>query len=800
MSMATRFGQIRSGLPSAVTSFVGRDTELADVRRLLDEVRLVTLIGPGGVGKSRIALRAAGDRSGEYPDGVCLAELSGLQQGELLPQTLADLLGIRDPGDPLAAVVDHLSTRRMLMVLDTCEHLVDECALLVDLILRETPHVQVLATSRQPLEVPGEHTLTVPPLDVESGDAALLFTQRAAAIVPGFRITDDNRDDVQALCRRLDGIPLAIELATVRLRAIPLDQLAARLEDRFRVLTGGRRTALPRHQTLRTAIGWSHELCSPEERLVWARLSVFAGTFDLSAAEKVTAGGDIYQEEVIELLISLVDKSIVLRVDAPSGVRYRLLDTMREYGAEWLERTGEQEATSNRHLAHYAETAAAFERTAYTDRQVDEVQQLARDWANVRTALERAHGAGQGDPVEALRLTVRLVPYWLCTSRFSEGRLWLQRSLERVGRPLPERAEALAHHAHLSFVQGDRPAAQDAVRQALDLAGRLGDDRLLGYAHQVAGLGHLLAGQDAEADGHFARSRELTLRSGYELGIGFVHMHDAMIAAFTGDSERAMAADRAYRKEFGASGESFFRSFIQEFIGLALWVQGRPAECGPVIRRAIRLKAEQDEADGIATCLEVLAWEAAAAGRPVRAAWLLGAADAYFRAGDVILMWGRESLGRDHQRIVAQVTEQLGQARFSELFRQGMELDDELAVTLAAEDAEEPLPEQPAGPGGPAGADALTRREREIAELIGTGMSNREIAEQLVISKRTADSHVEHILNKLGCSRRGQIAAFLGSAPATAAAPAAEGALPRPPAPRTPAEESDASAAGGGAR
>jgi len=778
--MATRFGQNRSGLPSAVTSFVGRTTELGDVRRLLNEVRLVTLIGPGGVGKSRIALRAAGDRAAEYPDGICLAELSGLQQGDLLPRTLADLLGIRDPGDPLGAVVDHLSSRRMLVVLDTCEHLVDECALLVDLILRETPDVQVLATSRQPLDVPGEHTLTIPPLDVESGDAAQLFTQRAAAVVPGFRITDDNRDDIQALCHRLDGIPLAIELATVRLRAIPLEQLAARLEDRFRVLTGGRRTALPRHQTLRTAIGWSHELCSPEERLVWSRLSVFAGTFDLAAAEKVTAGGDIREEEVIEHLISLVDKSIVLRVDAPSGVRYRLLDTMREYGAEWLERTGEQEATRNRHLARYTDAADGFARAAYTDRQVDEVQALARDWANVRTALERAHGAGHAAPVEALRLTVNLVPYWLCTSRFSEGRLWLHRSLERVGDPVPERAEALAHYAHLSFVQGDRPAADDAIRQALDLASGLGDDRLHGYALQVAGVGLMLAGQDAEADAHYARARALLLDSGYALGTGFVHMHDAMIAGLTGDPERALAADRAYRKEFGSTGEAFFRSFIQEFIGLALWVDGRHAECGPVIRRAIRLKADQDEADGMATCLEILAWEAAASGRPVRAAWLLGAADAYFRAGDVILMWGRPSLARDHQRVVAQVTEQLGQARFSELFRQGTELDDELAVTLAAEDAEEPVPERPAGPGAPAGLDALTRREREIAELVATGMSNREIAEQLVISKRTADSHVEHILTKLGCSRRGQIAAVLDTTSPASPAPADSGPVPVP--------------------
>ncbi|GAA2264624.1 LuxR C-terminal-related transcriptional regulator [Streptomyces atrovirens] len=768
--MAMGYAQTRCGLPSAVTSFVGRSVELGHVRRLLNDARLVTLTGPGGVGKSRIALRVASDLAAEYPEGVCLAELSGLHQGDLLPQSLADLLGIRDlgTGDPLDAVVAHLRGRRMLLVLDTCEHLVDSCALFADLVLRETPDVRLLATSRQPLDVPGEHTVAVPPLNVESGDAAELFAQRAAAVVPGFQVTDDNRDDVRALCRRLDGIPLAIELATVRLRAIPLEQLAARLEDRFRVLTGGRRTALPRHQTLRTTIGWSHELCSPEERLVWSRLSVFAGTFDLTAAERVTAGGDIYEEEVVEHLISLVDKSIVLRVDDPSGsgTRYRLLDTMREYGAEWLERVDEEDTTRDRHLAHYTDLAAHFHRAAYTDRQVGLVHALARDWANVRTALERSHDRGHAAPVDALRLTLCLVPYWLCTSRFSEARLWLERGLELVTDPVPERAEALAHYAHFSFVQGDRTVGEEANRQSLDLANGLGDDRLRGYALQIVGLGHMLAGQDVTADAHYAEARELLLPSGYELGIGFVHMHDAMIAGFTGDSRRALAAERAYQEAFGSTGESFYRSFIQEFIGLALWVEGRHAECGPVIRRAVRLKAGQDEADGIATCLEILAWEAAVANRPVRAAWLLGAADAYFRAGDVVLMWSRPSLAQTHEQIMGQVSGQLGQARFSELFRQGAELDEDLAVALAAEDAEEPTPEQPAGPGAATGVDTLTKREREVAELITKGMSNREIAEQLVISKRTADSHVEHILDKLAVSRRGQIAAVLHAAPA----------------------------------
>lgn len=335
-------------LPVEVTRFVGRHRELAELAGLLRTARLVTVTGPGGVGKTRVALRAASLLADDFPDGTCLVELSGLHDPELLADTVASCLWLpeAESRSQLDAIIDHLRGQRMLLILDTCEHLIDACAMLADVLLRAT-EVTVLATSRQTLDVPGEHTCAIPPLpisigplsDPAAGDAIELFTQCAAAVVPGFAVTDANRADVIRLCQRLDGVPLAIELATVRLRAIPLGQLAERLEDRFRLLTGGRRAALPHHQTMRAATDWSYDLCSPAEQLLWARLSVFAGSFDVGAVEQVCAGEPLDRQDVLSTLIGLVDRSVVLRV-GEGGTQYLLLDTIREFGAEKLAALG----------------------------------------------------------------------------------------------------------------------------------------------------------------------------------------------------------------------------------------------------------------------------------------------------------------------------------------------------------------------------------------------------------------------------------------------------------------------------
>jgi non-specific serine/threonine protein kinase len=355
--------QRRWQLPADVSGFVGRSGELDRLGGLLAGARLVTVAGPGGVGKTRLALRAAADAV--TPDGNCLVELSGLTDPELLPDTVALRLGLRgaSTASRLDAVLDELRGRKLLLILDTCEHLTSACARFVKAVLRETSHIKVLATSRQPLHVPGEEVLRLGPLPVPSpdsgatvngaaGDAVELFAQRASAAVSGFRLTEPDLPDVISLCRRLDGIPLAIELAAVRVRALPVAELAARVEAGLSVATGTRRGTISRHQTLHAAIEWSYGLCTDEEKAAWRRLSVFAGTFDLAVARDVitvspAAGEDLTPERADEVLSGLVDKSVVL----PAGTgRYRLLDSVREFGAERLAEAGEDTACHERHL------------------------------------------------------------------------------------------------------------------------------------------------------------------------------------------------------------------------------------------------------------------------------------------------------------------------------------------------------------------------------------------------------------------------------------------------------------------
>ncbi|NUR85152.1 MAG: LuxR family transcriptional regulator, partial [Nonomuraea sp.] len=383
--LRTRAGE----LPADTTSFVGREAQVGAVKRLLTQTRLVTLTGPGGVGKTRIAIRVAREIRATFDDGVCLVTLSSLRDPELLANTVATALGLpeQQARPQLDVVVDYLTDKRLLLLLDTCEHLVDACAMLADVLMRSAPGLHIVATSRQPLDVPGEVGYPVPPLEL-NGDAMTLFIDRAAAIVPGFAATPANRPLIATLCRRLDGIPLAIELAVVRLRALPLEELVSRIDNRLRLLSGGMRRALERHQTLRMTIDWSHDLCTAQERLLWARLSVFAGEFGLGAVEVICEGGELTGDDVIDSLIGLVDKSVVLREDREGAAHYRMLDTVREYGAERLAALGEEDALRARHRDHYLERARRFAAEFIGPDQMTWLGWFEREQANLRLALE----------------------------------------------------------------------------------------------------------------------------------------------------------------------------------------------------------------------------------------------------------------------------------------------------------------------------------------------------------------------------------------------------------------------------
>jgi predicted ATPase/DNA-binding CsgD family transcriptional regulator len=752
-------------LPLEVTAFVGRVAEVDHVRAALRSARLVTVTGPGGVGKTRLALRVAAGVADRYQDGICLVELSDLRDPELLPHTLATCLNLdrAESGSALEAVLDHLRRRRVLLVLDTCEHLVDACAALVDTLLRELAGVTVLATSRQPLDVPGEQTCPVAPLPIEAGggDAVELFAHCAAAAVPGFSVDAGNRADVVRLCRRLDGMPLAIELASVRLRAVSLQQLVERLDDRFRLLTGGRRTALPRHHTLRAAVGWSHDLCTPQEQLLWSRLSVFAGAFDLAAVEEVCAGGPLGTQDVFTALVGLVDKSVVLRVE-DSETRYRMLDTVRQFGAERLTASGEEAVRRGRHLARYLALAGTFDREFLADDQIARYRRLRREHADLRLAIEYALSV-PGLETSAAALTGHLWGYWHIAGLHTEGRYWYAKITDRFPGRVRERAWALAQSSYLGAFQAD-PDALVQAEECVAIADELDDPVVAGRGRVYLHLSLTFMGRHAEAAGAAAEAQRMLEAAGDLVGLVTLETQVGYMHHLNGDVDSAIEpCERGLGRLGEHSTEGWVRGYLHYVIGAARFGRGEYDRSARSATTALRIKYELGDGVGMAYCLELLAWLAAHEQRFADAVWLLGAADPLWQGAGARL-GGTAVMEELHQQAVRAARGALGADRCAALRGEGARQPLELVIARATERPRDPVrprtgtlrSRMAASPAAP-----LTRREREVALLAAEGRSNREIAGQLVISKRTVDAHVERILAKLGVPTRAHIAARL---------------------------------------
>ena len=532
-------------LPTQLTSFVGRDGQLTQVRDLLSQNRLVTLTGAGGVGKTRLAIQIAGQLSGKFGDGVWYVDLAPITHPELVPVTAARAFGLPDqPGrSTMDTLTRFIADRHMLVVLDNCEHLLDASAALMVAMLEACSGVTLLTTSREPIGVAGEVSWRVPSLPL-ADEAVELFTDRARRARADFEISDDNLEAVSEICSRLDGVPLAIELAAARVRALSLTEILDSLHDRFRLLTGGARTAVRRQQTLRASVDWSHALLTEPERVIFHRLAAFMGGFDLDAAQAVAGGGDVQRFQVLDMLTLLVDKSLVVADDSGGRTRYRLLETVRQYAQEKLGESGEADAVRSRHRDYYTSLAAAVDAPAGGDYE-HRLDQAETEIDNLRAAFSWSRE--NSDTELALALTSSLQPLWLARARPREGLAWLDAVLTHevardAGVAAAVRARALADRAVLATVAG-MTTGMDQAEQSLAIARQIEDPAVLARALPAYGL---TAAYNAElAAAHFAEAIELAreLHDSWRLSQILAWQADAAIAAGDPITARVVAEE-----------------------------------------------------------------------------------------------------------------------------------------------------------------------------------------------------------------------------------------------------------------
>ncbi|MFC9838490.1 protein kinase [Rhodococcus sp. NPDC127530] len=749
------------GLPLELTSFVDRRTELAEATNLLATSRLVTLTGIGGVGKTRLAVRVATKAQRNFSDGVTLVELAELLDDSLLAGVVAAALGLRDQSARPSheALVDFLAPRDLLLVLDNCEQVVAAAAKLAETLLRACPRLRILATSREPLGIGGETALLIPPLPVPDpdhlpkglprNDAVTLFAERGAAAVPGFELTEDNKVTIARICQRLDGLPLPIELAAARLRAMTPDQILQRLTDRYLLLTRGSRDAPSRQQTLRMCIDWSYDLCTPVERRMWAQLSVFAGSFELEAAEQVCDGDDAV--DLLDTVTFLVDKSILTREESGSAVRFRMLETLRAYGREKAQETGDYTELRRRHRDWCERLAVEAESDWISSRQLALIAKLGREQPNIREALEFCVS---DNPDSGVRIAAALYPYWLSRGLFSEGRRWLDRLLARQpSEPTSDRAKALYAGAVLAGVQGDIPASDTLAEEAQALAARTTDPVVRAHIDHAIGYAALFGGRLPDARAHLEKAAQVfTARNDvFEVAavVGLGMTHDLL-----NDTERAIECHERILAITEAQGESVYRSYSLWALAVAVWRLGERARAVRILGQALQLDRRVNDRLNASVCVQALAWIAADEQNMDRAVVLMGAAEALTLSvgSSTVLVPGLSVYQDECERRTREAMS--GQA-FAAAHRKGAALGFDAAVSYALGEQVSPSSTS-SGP-----SPKPTKREREVAALIAEGLTNKEIAARLVISPRTAQGHVEHLLTKLGFNSRAQIAAWV---------------------------------------
>jgi non-specific serine/threonine protein kinase len=818
----------RTSLPIPLTSFIGRGRELAEVRRLLGTARLLTLTGTGGVGKTRLALQVVVEQPGEDVERVWFIDLAPLADGLLVVPAIAAVLGVREESTrPLVeTLADVLGLGPGLLVLDNCEHVVEACVMLADRLLRANLDLRILATSREPFRIAGETVWRVPSLAVpdqmpgrldELGqiEAVRLFVERAMAARPSFRLTEQNAAAITELCGRLDGIPLALELAAARVPMLPVEQLVARLDNHLRLLSVGNRLMPSRQQTLRAAIQWSYNLLSEPERRLFARLSVFAGGWSLEAAEAVCGGEALAPGGVLDLLGRLVDKSLVQVEEDGGEARFRLLETLRYYARERLQDLGEVPSTCDRHADFFLQLAEAAEPHLWGPSLMNWLARGQREHDNLRAALAWCLEHDRAE--QGLRLAGALARFWLSRGHLSEGREWLRRLLllPEDGTHALARATAVSGAALLADYQGDGPATRALAVEAVTRARTLGDKRLLGmalapmgsslFAHgdfpaacaayeegiavsraacdpALEALNTLMLGRSLHAQGQVAAARECyeaALRLTREAGFARLHPRVLLYLGLLSHEQGELEAARGYLRESLARGRAVEDKVesARVLISLArLAVDDHDlASAWQHLTDAVALGRELGRRDFLARCASASARLLAAQGRPQEALQLVGAASQWYQARSLPihpdikldLSWGlavaRELLDEPEIESALEVgravsLDQAIAAGLDQLRPGHAGISSSTATRRALATVKTPPPQASQPSGGSRQRDTtLSPRERQVALLLAEGLTNRQISEQLVVTQRTVASHIEHILEKLGFASRHQV-------------------------------------------
>jgi predicted ATPase/DNA-binding CsgD family transcriptional regulator len=763
-----RLIEARHNLPVPLTSFVGRQRELEEIEQLLTHARLVTLIGPPGVGKTRLALVLGAALVDHFADGVWLIDLAPASEPDQVVQAIAAATGVREaPGRALdATLTEALRSQELLLILDNCEHLVAACAIATQNLLRTCPGVRVLATSREPLRAAGETTWRVPALSIpeprqaSSGvstasalaeyEAIQLFVERARAALPNFALTEHEAAAVVSICRQLDGLPLAVELAAARVRSLGIEQLARRLDDRFRVLVDGDRAVMPRQQTLLALLDWGHALLTEPEQVLLRRLSIFSGGWLLDAAEAVCAGDGLEKSAVVPLLLQLVDKSHVMADHEDGDVRYRLLETLRQYAAEKLKQAGEERALRVRHLAYFVELAEHAEDRLWGPDEAFWFDRLERESLNFRAALEwsttlQSQAATDPAVVEAgLRLGGALWHFWVLWGHPSEGAAL--RSLLATGEaPRDVRAKACHALAYLAFIQGNAAEGSRLAGETLELGRHSLPPFLVASALVGLAEGALYRGDAARATALCEEGLSLCRAVDERRGMYYALYGLADVARSQGDQSRAIELMQEAHVLTREQGDPWSIAFALSILGNHMLLGGDADAAEALQCESLALRQSIHDAVGIGRCLDGLGWVASSRGDHVRAARLFGAAEAL-----------RERIGAaahvpwqtEHERHCRLSRDSLGPERFATTWAEGhsLGLDDTVAYALGAQ--------------APFDSSQLSSRELQLVALIAQGRTNREIAAQLATSEWTIERQIRAILTKLGLRSRSQIAAW----------------------------------------